>query len=102
MERNRAGSTVLTFLIGGIVGAGIALLYAPNSGTDTRRKLKEGLEDAGDWTRDKYNDAKYRVSETAGRVRQMAVDKKEDFHAAVEAGKEAYYKGKERLLRESS
>lgn len=101
MERTRGGSTFLSFMIGGLVGAGIALLYAPHSGADTRRRIKDGFEDAGDWARDKYNDARYKVTDTAGRVRQIAVDKKEDMEASFEAGKQAYHKGKERLLRES-
>lgn len=90
------------FLIGGLIGAGVALLIAPGSGTDTRRRIREGLEDAGDWTKDKYQDARYKVSETTGRVRQIASEKKEDIQSAFEAGKEAYQKGKERLVRESS
>lgn len=102
MERTRTGGTFLAFLIGGVVGAGIALLYAPNSGAETRRKMKDGLGDATDWAKGKYDDARDTVADTTGKVRQMVDDKKEDLKAAVEAGKEAFHKGKERLLREIS
>ncbi|MEK6759486.1 MAG: YtxH domain-containing protein [Deltaproteobacteria bacterium] len=102
MERTRRGGTVLAFLIGGVVGAGIALLYAPNSGAQTRKKMKDGLGDATDWTRDKYDDARHTVADTTDKVRQIVDEKKEDLKAAVDAGKEAFLRGKERLLREIS
>lgn len=102
MERTRRGGTVLAFLIGGVVGAGIAMLYAPNSGAQTRKKMKEGLGDATDWARDKYDDARHTVADTTGKVRQIVDEKKEDLKAAVDAGKEAFLRGKERLLRETS
>lgn len=102
MERTRRGGTVLAFLVGGVVGAGIALLYAPNSGAETRKKMKEGLGDATDWARDKYDDARQTLTDTTGKVRQMVDEKREDLKTAVDAGKEAFLRGKERLLRETS
>lgn len=99
MENNR--STFLAFFVGGLIGAGLALLFAPQAGNDTRRRIKEGFEDAGDWAKDKYQDTRYRVTEGTGKVKQMVTDKKEDISAAFEAGKEAYYKGRERLSKES-
>ena len=38
------GSLVASFLLGGIVGAGIAILLAPQSGRETREKIKEYAE----------------------------------------------------------
>ncbi|MBI1910672.1 MAG: YtxH domain-containing protein [Deltaproteobacteria bacterium] len=99
MENNR--STFLAFFVGGLIGAGLALLFAPQAGNETRRRIKEGFEDAGDWAKDKYQDTRYRVAEGTGKVKQMVTDKKEDISAAYEAGKEAYYKGRERLSKES-
>ncbi len=95
------GNTMFAFLLGGAVGAGLALLYAPASGAETRRKIRDGVEDAGDWTKDTFYGAKNRVEEGAGRVKQLIVDKRDDLKAAVEAGKEAFHKGKERLLKEA-
>lgn len=42
----------LAFGIGVAAGAAIALLYAPQSGEKTRRKLRAGVEDAGDYLQD--------------------------------------------------
>ncbi|HAO93975.1 MAG: hypothetical protein A2X99_01655 [Deltaproteobacteria bacterium GWB2_55_19] len=95
------GSSLLAFLLGGAVGAGIALLYAPASGADTRKRIREGAECTGDWAKDRYQDARDKVTDSTGKVRQMVNDRKEDLQAALDAGKEAYYKGKERLTRET-
>ncbi|MBI4949320.1 MAG: YtxH domain-containing protein [Deltaproteobacteria bacterium] len=95
------GSSLLAFLLGGAVGAGIALLYAPASGAETRKRIREGADGAGDRAKDLYQDAKDKVTDSTGRVAQMVNDRKEDLHAAIDAGKEAYYKGKERLTRET-
>lgn len=52
-ESNTSASTVLLAMLGGaIVGAGIALLYAPQSGTRTRMKLKDLGEDAEESARE--------------------------------------------------
>ena len=40
-----AGSIFLSFLLGGLVGAGFALLLAPQSGRETRQKIREFTDD---------------------------------------------------------
>jgi len=99
---NCKSTTLLVFLLGGIAGAAIALLYAPGSGEDTRRKLREGLDDAGDWAKDRYAETKDCVEGGADKVRQIVSEKKEDLAAAFETGKETFYRGKERLTKETS
>ncbi len=46
MSRN--GEKVLWFVIGAAVGAGIALLYAPKTGKDTRRYIRKTAGNARD------------------------------------------------------
>ena len=41
MDSGNGGMSVTGFLLGAVVGAGIALLLAPSPGGDTRRKLGE-------------------------------------------------------------
>lgn len=43
------------FGIGVSAGAAIALLYAPQSGVNTRKQLRQGVEDAGDYLEDAGN-----------------------------------------------
>lgn len=40
------------FTIGVTAGAAVALICAPQSGAKTRRQLRRGLEDAGDYLKD--------------------------------------------------
>jgi len=40
------------FAVGVAAGAAAALIYAPQSGEKTRRQLRRGLEDAGDYLKD--------------------------------------------------
>jgi len=68
--------------IGAVVGAGIALLYAPRSGKETRKLLKRR---AGQW-KDKASD----VIEGAKETIQHA---KEEIAGAIETGKEALHGG---------
>jgi len=43
---------LVSFLIGGIVGAGLALLFAPQSGKKTRKQLAEMADEAKDYASD--------------------------------------------------
>jgi gas vesicle protein len=38
--------SVLTFIIGALAGAAVALLYAPTTGRKLQRQIKEALKDA--------------------------------------------------------
>ncbi len=42
----------LAFTIGVAAGSSVALLYAPQTGTKTRRQLRNGIGDAGDYLED--------------------------------------------------
>ena len=47
-NQNSAGSVLLAFAVGALAGAAVALLYAPASGEDTRRKLAQKARDGRD------------------------------------------------------
>jgi gas vesicle protein len=76
------------FGIGVTAGAAIALLYAPQTGTKTRKQLRKGVEDAGDYLEDAANylkeqaerlskEAEKTIKRTRGQV-ESAVDKAGD------------------------
>lgn len=93
-------SVAFAFVLGGAIGAGLALLFAPASGTETRKKLKDGIDGAEGWAKETYEDTKGRVAESGGKVKAFVAEKREDLTNAFEAGKEAYSRGRERLSRE--
>jgi gas vesicle protein len=71
-ESEGGGSFVLGMLAGAAIGAGLALLFAPKTGSDLRRQLSE---QAGNWreTASKtYRRAADTASDLADRGRELA------------------------------
>ena len=87
-----SGSVLLAFILGGMVGAGVALLIAPQSGVETRRKIKDLADDVKEKATDYASTAKEKVTETVDKAKNLYEEKKSAVTAAVEAGKEAYEK----------
>ena len=75
---NQVGTIVAAFAVGALVGAGIALLYAPQSGRETRDLLAK-----------KTRELKEKAGDTLADAKEMFRGKKDQILAAVEAGKEA-------------
>ena len=61
-EEGREQRSVQTFLaglaLGALVGAGVALLFAPRSGVDTRRAVSRRAKHLAREARDRYDDVK--------------------------------------------
>ena len=55
--------------VGAAVGAGVALLLAPASGSETRKRLSEGVEKLSEQATEKLHQAQDEVSHAGGRVR---------------------------------
>lgn len=73
------GSSFLAFLTGAVIGAGLALMFAPKSGTETReqvadwaRRAQNKVKDAADKIKNRAEDAadrlKYRTEEAADKL----------------------------------
>lgn len=99
------------FLLGGAVGAVVALMFAPKSGRELRGDIADAArqgantarERAGDYyeqTRGRatefYSTAAERAGEIAQTARQAAVRRTETLSAAIDAGKRAYSDEKRR------
>ena len=78
-ERDGGSEAILAFIVGGVVGAGLALLFAPASGEETRDKI-------GDW----MAQAKEKSSDFIAEQREKLAQQKEALDAAYKAGKKAY------------
>ena len=48
-DNNNTGAVLISFLIGGIIGAGAALLLAPHSGKKTRKQIVDLTDDVRDY-----------------------------------------------------
>jgi gas vesicle protein len=98
-EGYSAGSVLLSFLLGGVVGAGLALLFAPQSGRETRQKIKDLRDEVKDKTTDYVRQAKEKAASIVDDGREYYDEKKSILKSAVEAGKEAYEKEKEKYAK---
>ncbi|HOV89882.1 MAG TPA: YtxH domain-containing protein [Syntrophorhabdaceae bacterium] len=85
-----AGSIILSFFIGGIVGAGIALLVAPKSGPETRKQIKELAESAKEKAETYIEKVKEKASAAVEKGKDFIEKEKSIIKTAVDAGREAF------------
>jgi len=97
-ERGYSGSAVaLGFILGGVIGASLAMLFAPESGRRTRERLRDLAADMRDKTVDLSEDLRDKAEDALERGREAYEEKKSVLSAAVQAGKEAIQRERERL-----
>ena len=95
-----AGCLILSFFIGGMVGAGVALLLAPKTGRETRERIK-GLAEGAKETAESYiEQVKGKATSAVEKGKEFCQEKKSILSTAIEAGKDACEKEKEKLGKE--
>ncbi len=82
-------SVALAFILGGALGAGLALLFAPEGGPRTRARLRGLATDLKDRTADLVEDVRDRVEDVLSQGKEVYDDKKSLLTAAYQAGKDA-------------
>ncbi|MGE5172516.1 MAG: YtxH domain-containing protein [Betaproteobacteria bacterium] len=75
----KEGSILVPFLVGGLIGAGVALLLAPKSGKELRKDIKEIA-----------SDTRETLASTIDRGKELYEGSKSAVKNAFEAGKTAY------------
>ncbi|MDA8388106.1 MAG: YtxH domain-containing protein [Nitrospiraceae bacterium] len=93
------GKVFLAFTLGALVGAAAAVLFAPASGEETRKRIKDFTEDVTGKAGGYVSDAKKRVNDGLSRGKEAISDRKNMIKSAIEAGKDAYAKEKDRVER---
>lgn len=81
------GSFLAGFLIGGLIGAGAALLMAPQSGEETRALIGEKSIELRDRAYETASDVQARAGELASQTAQTYEQQVQRIQAAVDAGK---------------
>jgi gas vesicle protein len=85
------GSSIKALLLGAVIGAGVALLFAPQSGEETRRGLKRRLRKIRAMAEEKVDELSQRFSGPDGDPDTSAADdgEEEEDLEAVAAGEPA-------------
>ena len=81
------GSFLAGFVIGGLIGAGVALLMAPQSGEETRAFITDKSIELRDRAYETAGDVQSRAGEVASKTAQAYDDQVQRIQAAVDAGK---------------
>jgi gas vesicle protein len=101
MERENVLTYVSAFALGSVAGAAFALLYAPYSGEETRRRMTEGirrgaergrekLREGADYTREKLQQGAEYGRQVAQRVRGKAEELADEATAYAEGDVSAF------------
>lgn len=98
MAKGNAGSVILAFLAGGLVGAGAALLFAPSSGNKSRKRIVETTHDVKSRAVLGADHAKDKAVQLTEHAREKLDEAKHSVVAAVDAGKEAFQRTKDDLI----
>jgi gas vesicle protein len=95
VEENES-SGISAFLLGAAIGAGLALIFAPQTGAETRQSIKRGARKAGEATKragvkvsDALAQAKADLESRIDSARSSLDLKKVQVSRAVDAGREA-------------
>jgi gas vesicle protein len=95
------------FLLGGIVGATVALLFAPAPGIETRKKIREASDDLSENMKEEYgrirdkaeievSRLKNRANEGINQARNFYDQKKSKVRDAYREGKRAFEEEREK------
>ena len=92
-----ASTVLVSFLAGAALGAGLALLYAPKSGREMRDQIGDLADDAVDKIKEYAKEAQDKIKATLEEGKETIMEKKSILSSAIEAGREAIQKEKEKL-----
>lgn len=88
IERDSGGG-MGSFVLGALVGVGIALLFAPKSGAETQEDLKEQARKLRTAAEERVREAQRQLEERLEGVRDGVQSRFEDVKDAVSAGRDA-------------
>ena len=78
------------FFLGLGVGVAVGMMFAPQTGAETRVLLKSKAAGGGDYLRRRTDELRDGAEDLVERGRTLVGRQREQFSAAVEAGKQAY------------
>ena len=83
------GGGILWFLAGLGIGAAMGILYAPKTGEETRKQLREAAEQGRGVVKERARQARDQAGTWADKGRDYLNSQKEQIRSAYEAGRQA-------------
>jgi len=78
------------FFLGVGVGVAVGLIFAPQSGVETRNLIKSKANEGGDYIRKRSEELRDQANDAIDRGRDLVSKQKDQLSAALDAGKQAY------------
>ena len=78
------------FFLGLGVGVAAGLLFAPKSGEETRRLIRDRAADSGDYLKKQSSEIRNQASDLLDKSKDTLSKHRESIASAVETGKQAY------------
>lgn len=88
IERDTGGG-IGSFVLGALIGAGLALLFAPKTGAETQEELKERARKLRSSAEDRMREAQRQFEDRFDDVREGVQTRFDDIKEAVTAGRSA-------------
>ena len=87
MEDN---SRLSYFFLGMGIGVAVGILFAPKSGEETRKYLRDRADEGRDYVKRRSDDVRTQAGGIVDKGKHAVTRQKDQLSAAVEAGKQAY------------
>ena len=91
-----AGTVLVSFVAGAAIGAGLALLYAPKSGTEMRGTIADFAGDSANKIKEYTRKAQDKIVTAIEDGKETIIEKKTILASAIEAGRETIREAKNR------
>jgi gas vesicle protein len=75
---SKTSNSVIALLAGAVIGVGLGILFAPDKGSKTREKMKEGFDDLKDQVNSKWNSLEEETKEKFSKTKDDLIETVED------------------------
>lgn len=97
IETGGGGGGVGSFVLGALVGAGLALLFTPKTGAETQKELKQQARRLRETAEESVRGVQAQLEERLGEAREGVASRYDEVRDAVSAGRSAASDAREEL-----